>query len=956
MVLVRLLGPVDLIDGAGTVRSPSSELRRTLLALLALRAGEVVSSDRLMEHLWDGEPPESGLRALRFHVSRLRKELGETDLIETRPGGYRLSVRADQVDALDVEDRASRARHERDRDAVIGVYSELLAMWRGAPFVDVAPCSTLDDEAARLQALRLAITEDQFQARLDAGGGRDLVADLTRAAAQHPLREALWTMLVTAQYRAGLQADALRTYEQLRTTLAETLGLDPSPELQDLQRRVLQHDRLLLGETELGRGTRQGNLPAPATALIDSDGRLELAKRMVEDHRLVTLTGTGGIGKTRLAVELGWSCIDDFDAGVWFVELAPVTKADAVQSTIASTLDIRSHENAKPIESIVDWFVGRELLLIVDNCEHVLDPVRGLVTVLLARCPTIKVVATSREPLGLVGEHVYRIDVLNPASDGVALFVERAVASDSTFELPDDEINTVREICGRLDGLPLAIELAAARIRALAPVDLLRRLDDRFKLLRGGSPHHETLLVTVDWSYQLLSDDERILFDRLSVFAGDFDLGAVEAICTGDTIDAPDVLDLMMSLVDKSMILAERHPNATRYRMLETLRQFADQRLGEDASAASLRERHLTYYVAIAEEADTLFRSERQVTGAETFEREWDNLRRAHEWAIVTTNLPMAERLIAALELHAQRRLKYELGDWVERTIALGSDARQPTPDTFAHGAFWAFNREDHVRGRELFDRGFELIVDIANPSALGCMGMTPMHSHPRVADPFKALQNLAANLDLDREWWLLGTLADLSLPPEPPSEVDHFARLVEAAERIRCPQLQIAAALEIGKRSVVESPPDFSAALDLYPPALATARASGDLVSESDCLRAVALATVGLHLDTELDVCRTALACLYEIRYWFRIWHLFDSIALAMASTGQLEAAAVVIGHLDAHHPPWGIEHELGFRERAHEIVGQQPRAEEWMARGAAMDRHQIVGYALAELELAVT
>lgn len=954
MVLVRLLGPVDLVDGAGTVRSPASDLRRTLLALLAMRAGAVVSSDWLLEHAWGGEPPESGLRALRFHISRLRKELGGNGLIETRPGGYRLAVSSDEVDALAVEGRARAAKREPDRGVAVHLYSELLAMWRGPPFVDVAPCATLDDEAGRLEALRLAITEDQFQARLDAGGDRELVADLTRAAAQHPLREAMWTMLVTAQYRAGLQADALRTYEQLRMMMAETLGLDPSPELHDLQRRVLQHDPSLLGGTYLGRGARQGNLPAPATALIDGDGRLELARSLLEDHRLVTLTGTGGIGKTRLAVELGWSCVDDFDDGVWMVELAPVSNADALDAAVASALGIRSQQNSTLIESIVDWFVGRDLLLIIDNCEHVLASVGRLLRVLLNRCPTVKIIATSREPLGLAGERVHRIDVLNPASDGVALFVDRATASDSSFVLRNDELDTVREICARLDGLPLAIELAAARIRSMAPVDLVRRLDDRFKLLRGGFDHHETLQMTVEWSYHLLSEDERVLFDRLSVFAGGFGLRAAEAVCTADTIDEPDVVDLMRNLVDKSMILAERHLQGTRYRMLETLRQFAEHRLEEGDSAPTLRERHLHHYVTVAEEADTLFRGAEQVTGAEMFEREWDNLRRAHEWAITTANLPMAERLIAALKLHAHRRLRYELGDWVERTIALGTEDRQPTPDTFAHGAFWAFSREDHERGRELLDRGFELVVEIDDPSALGCVGMTSIHSHPRVADPFRALRDVAANLDLDREWWVLGALADLALPPEPPTDVDHLARLVEAAERIHCPQLQIAAALETGKWSVLQSPPDLAAALDLYPAALAIARESGDLVSESDCRRAVAFATVGLHLHNELEVCRAALACLYEIRYWFRIWHLFDSVALAMASTGRLEAASVSLGCLDAHHPPFGIEQDLRFRDQAHDIVGRKPQVEEWMARGAAMDRHQIVEYALAELDRA--
>lgn len=494
MVVVRLLGPVEVIDDTGTAHRVGSALRRTLLALLALRAGEMVRADWLLEHAWEGEPPESGLRALRFHISRLRHELGEDGVIETRPGGYRLAVSADQVDALAVAGMADAARCEVDPHLAAEGYADALAMWRGEPFADVAPCPLLDDEAGRLDALRLIIIEDLFRARLDAGGGRDLVADLSRATAQYPLRESLWSMLITAQYRAGLQADALRSYEQMRTMLSDDLGLDPSSELQDLQRRVLQHDASLgggegevQGRTPIAARRLPGNLPLSASPLIDSDDQLGLARTQLHDHRLVTLIGTGGVGKTRLAVELGWSCLDEFDAGVWLVDLAPLVDPDAVAATVASTLQIRPQPGSTLVESIVDWFTGRELLLVVDNCEHLLDPVRRLINVVLARCPTVKVVATSREPLGSVGEHVHPVNVLNPVVDGVALFLDRAVAADSSFGISDLEHGSITEICRRLDGVPLAIELAAARVRSMAPVDLLARLDDRFRLLRSAA-------------------------------------------------------------------------------------------------------------------------------------------------------------------------------------------------------------------------------------------------------------------------------------------------------------------------------------------------------------------------------------------------------------------------------------------------------------------------------------
>ena len=953
MLVVRLLGPVEVVDGDGVPRVIGSALRRTLLALMALRAGEVVTADWLLERAWDREPPESGLRALRFHISRLRNELGTEEMIETRPGGYRLAVPADQVDALAVERMAEAARHEGDPNLAAEMCGEALAMWRGAPFADASPCATLDDEAVRLDALRLTITEDHFRSRLDAGAGRELVADLSRATAQHPLREALWSMLITAQYRSGLQVEALRSYEQMRAMLSDDLGLDPSIELQDLQRRVLQHDPSLGGAVPRA-SVRRGNLPMPATPLIDSDGQVGSATTQLKRHRLITLTGTGGVGKTRLAVEVGWSCLDQFDAGVWLVELAPVPDADAVDAAIASALQIRAQPGLSLVESVIDWFTGRELLLIVDNCEHVLESVRRLINVLLARCPLVKVIATSREPLGAAGEHVHPVNVLNPDADGVALFLERAAAADSSIVINDLEHDAITEICRRLDGLPLAIELAAARVRSMAPIELLARLDDRFTLLRGaarsGVDHHETLLATVEWSYRLLSDHDQSVFDRLSVFAGGFDLSAAEVVASYDSIDQSDVVASLTNLVDKSMVVAERSPAGTRYGVHETLRQFGESRLRSD-DVVALRDQHLRHYVAVAERADTLFRSAHSLVGSAIFEREWDNLRKAHDWAITTEDLATAERLLVALELFAQRRLRFELGDWVERTIALDSDERHPSAETFAHGSFWALNAEDERRGLELLDRGIGLLVDIDDPSALSCVAISQFHPHPRIPDPFLALETIANRLDLDRNWDVLLTLADEYLIRQPRPETDHLARLIEAAERIRAPQLIVDAALALAKSLLLKDPPDYAAVLDLCRPALMTARESADAVSECDCLRTMVMATVASHPDDAIGVCHEALVRLFEIRFWWRTWHVFDSIGLALVSSGRTEAAAVVVGHLDAHHPPFGTEEMLGFRRHAAEIVRSDARCDEWMARGASMDRYQIVEYALAAL-----
>ena len=327
----------------------------------------------------------------------------------------------------------------------------------------------------------------------------------------------------------------------------------------------------------------------------------------LSERRLVTLTGSGGVGKTRTAIEIGWLSSDLFPGGVWLVELAPLGVGDAVPAAVAATLGVQLQPGSTMTESIVWWLRARPTLLILDNCEHVLDDVATLVTTIEAGAPTTTVLATSREPLGLPGEIVRRVPSLDPATDAVRLFAERAATAADGFVVDESNRSVIAAICARLDGIPLAIELAAARVRALSPSEILARLDDRFRLLRssgrGGHERHHTLLAAVTWSVQLLSTEERCLFERLSVFAGSFSLTDVEAVCGFDPLDEADVVDLLSALVDRSMVVAEPGPDgATRYRLLETLRQYGEQAIATDPTAtATMRDRHLAHFLARAE-------------------------------------------------------------------------------------------------------------------------------------------------------------------------------------------------------------------------------------------------------------------------------------------------------------------------------------------------------------------
>ncbi len=344
----------------------------------------------------------------------------------------------------------------------------------------------------------------------------------------------------------------------------------------------------------------------------------------------MTLTGPGGVGKTRLAIEMAWSWLDEFPDGAWLIDLAPVADPGAVAAAVATTLSVRPQEGMSTVESVVDWLRGRRLLLVVDNCEHVLGPVSELVRAIVSGVTSVTILATSREPLGVPGERVVAVPSLGPA-DAVSLFCNRAEAANETVRFDDADLAAVTELCARLDGIPLAIELAAARIRSLTARDLLARLDDRFRLLRGsgrgGLERHQTLRATVAWSYQLLADNERLLFDRLSVFAGGFDLRAVEAVCADDAIDVDDVFDLLDSLVDKSMITVDRSGDTARYRLLETLRQYGEERLGDRDETAELLDRHLAHFLQVAEQTGPLVLSSRQREAQSVFGHDWDNLR-----------------------------------------------------------------------------------------------------------------------------------------------------------------------------------------------------------------------------------------------------------------------------------------------------------------------------------------
>ncbi|WP_217162248.1 BTAD domain-containing putative transcriptional regulator [Streptomyces sp. AC512_CC834] len=647
-----ILGPLDIRTDDGTPVDPGGPRPRALLTLLLLDAGRTVPSARLIDGLYGTEPPAGAANALQSQISRLRGRLAPHTHIEGGAVGYRVVTAPESIDGhvferLCGEGRAALAAGDPAR-AAAGL-REALALWRGPALPDLPHVPA---EAARLTELRLTAVQDRVEADLALGGGPELVPELRALLAAHPLSERLYAHLMRALHAAGRPAEALTVYEEARRTLAGQLGADPSPELSAL------HGELLRGHT--AAAPRRPRLPAQLTRFVGRDTDLDRIAALFDEARLVTLTGPGGTGKTRLAIEAASRRgTPGSRADVCFVELAPLTDGAQIPYAVLTALGVREgfrNAGADTTERLLTALEDREPLLVLDNCEHLVDAAAALTALLLGACPGVRILATSRESLGITGEALVPVPPLSPRPS-VELFLERARAVRPGF----DGHARVPEICAALDGLPLAIELAAARLRTLAPDELADRLDDRFRLLSRGdrskAPRHRTLRAVVEWSWDLLDEEERELARRLTVFTGGATLEAVEAVC-----GVPHPEDLLASLVEKSLL---EHLPQGRYRMLETLRAFAAEDLtGRDG----LRDAHAAYFLELAERAEPRLRTGDQLPWLARLTAELGNLDAAQRH--LTDTAPReALRLMAALTWF--RRLRGLHGEQVPRARAL---------------------------------------------------------------------------------------------------------------------------------------------------------------------------------------------------------------------------------------------------------------------------------------------
>jgi predicted ATPase/DNA-binding SARP family transcriptional activator len=749
----RLLGPFEAVRQGEAIALGGAK-QRALLARLLLSANEVVSRDRLIEDLWGDDQPKDAAHTIQVFVSQLRKVLGR-EAIETQAPGYLVRATDDELDLLRFEASRARGRERLEAgDAVSAeaTLAEALALFRGQPLADFAYQAWAEQEANRVEEARIACQEDVVEARLALGRGRDVLGELEALIASHPLRERPRGQLMLALYREGRQAEALDCYQQTRALLDAELGIEPGAELKELHRRILNQDPTLA--PAMPPAAPRTTLPTPATSFLGRARDLDEVKKLLgrADVRLLTLTGPGGTGKTRLAIQAAGELAASYPDGVFWVPLASLNEADLVLSSVARALDSAEQELREHVGN-------KRMLLVLDNFEQVVGAAPDVAD-LLSACPRLEILVTSRESLHLSGEQTFPVPPLE-SGDGVELFFTRARALEPGFEAN----GVVGELCSRLDNLPLAIELAAARSSLFTPEQLVSRLAERLDLFKGArdlDPRQHTLRTTIAWSYELLSDEERTLFARLAVFAGGCTYEAAEQVANAD----PDVLQ---SLIEKSLV----RRTEGRYWMLETIREFAAERLAATGQAEESRKRHGEWILELTKGAREGLRGPDAAMWLTRLDDNLENLRACFAWLHETGQFELELDLVENIWWFWSTRGHFQEGRrWADEALARTTELRNLSRATVLHAAAsLAIQVGDIERTIELAREGMSLSTEIGDFGGIAGANMNFAIAAAAAGDYDEAerlfgeaIENAGKANEPRLAAWGIGSLADIAL------------------------------------------------------------------------------------------------------------------------------------------------------------------------------------------------
>jgi predicted ATPase/DNA-binding SARP family transcriptional activator len=905
---IRLLGPFEVLAG-GRPANVSGSKRQGLLALLSLRRGRVVAVAALIDALWEDDLPAAPRNAVQHHVARLRAALGH-DAIAASPDGYALTDA--EVDALRFEELLADARsalRAGDAGAAAESVATALELWRGPPLHGLTDTAWFSAEARRLESLRVDALEEQFEAALALGDHREIVVALRGALEDNPFRERLWGQLMLALYRCGRQPDALEAYGEARQVLSEQLALEPGPELRRLQEAILTHDPTIAPISVAPR--RRGKLPAPSTSFVGREQELSEVVELLREHRLVTLTGPPGVGKSRLALEAARSLEGDVRDGVWLVDLARAGGPEDVARLVAGAVDARG---ADPLARTVARLRDGDAILLLDACEPVVQEAARVASTLLAECPGVRVLATSREVLHLPGEVRVAVEPLalpdpestdSLASPAAQLFLDRARAARPRFELTEEAAEIVGEITRHVDGLPLAIELAAARLNALGLGELLLVVERRLGLLRdrpASDAGRAALGALVEWSYDLLHADEKALLHQVAVHRGGASLPSLVAVGASEGLDEATATYLLGVLVDKSILSVSFPAEEARYDLLDTVRDYALERLAESGRLTAARRAHAEYFATVADAAWAELRGRDWQTWLRRLDLEHDNLWAALTYARDARDTGIAARLASLAWYFTVAERVTEGRQFVELALAEAADdvPLHRRLDALAGLCFLATEELDLDAAIEIGERALALAATRTNEPQVGFAQATLALAVAHAGDIDRGAtlaEQARATLDGSGDHWasavasllrahIAATVGDASTVAAMAADARRHADAIEF-EAFRVPAMLLDA-------WVAERRNDADAATDAYRRALDLADAAGftDHVAFAlSGLASCALARGDLQAAEELQ--RRALATAKGARAAWAAAHARVELGRILAFAGDTETAA---------------------------------------------------------------